>query len=174
MPSNQPPNWQSINGLVNELKACDNTNITTASIAMGYICIDTLANLSRDIEKPRVTRSDFIAWVDNYLKGHSEQPYQYRGKDVYAARCALLHKYGSEADLHSQDSDIIRFAYHDGGQHKYSPNEVGNLALIGAKSFVNDVVLGVERFLEDCKENIVLRELVETRLPQLLLPMNIN
>jgi hypothetical protein len=33
---------------------------------------------------------DFKEWVDTYLKTHPEQPYHYRGKDVYAARCKLF------------------------------------------------------------------------------------
>ena len=115
-------NWQAITGLVSELKRCDDSNITTASVAMAYICIDALANLARPASKERVTRSDFKQWVDTHLKAHPDQPYQYRGKDVYAARCALLHKYGSAAELHEEDADTIMFGYHDGGEHKYNPD----------------------------------------------------
>jgi len=88
----QQSNWQAIAGLVAQLKRCDECEITIAAVAMSYICIDTLANLSRPPDKVKVTRSDFKQWVDTYLKGHEDQRYQYRGKDVYAARCAVLHK----------------------------------------------------------------------------------
>ena len=121
MVTNAGENWQTIIGLVSELKRCDECGITTASVAMAFICIDTLASLGRPIDKKRVTRSDFKEWVDIHLKGHPDQPYKYRGKDVYAARCAFLHKYGSEAELHNEDPDTIKFAYHDGGQHKFNP-----------------------------------------------------
>jgi len=76
----------------------------------GIYLYDTLANLARPANKKKVTRSDFKEWVNAHLEGHPDQPYQYRGKDVYAARCALLHKYGSEAELHKEDPDTIMFA----------------------------------------------------------------
>jgi len=161
-------NWQTISGLGAELKRCDQCNLTTASIAMSFICIDTMANLSRPRRKPRVTRTDFIEWVDTYLEAHPDQLYKYRGKDVYAARCAFLHTYGSEAKLHQEDPEIIKFAYHDGGEHKYNPNIDKSLVLIGTKSFVNDVLIAVKDFLNECKNDLSLRQRVEERLPHVL------
>lgn len=168
MPVAPSNNWKAIAGLVAELTRCNECGVTTASIAMAYICIDALANLSRPIDKERVTRSDFKGWVDKYLEAHADQPYQYRGKDVYAARCAFLHTYGADAELHDEDPDTIKFGYHDGGKHQYNPVIEPHLVLIGAKSFVNDVVIGVESFLRECQKDQALRERVEARLPKVL------
>jgi len=168
MTNSSSANWQSIIELVSELKRCDEYGITTASVAMAYVCIDALANLSRPINKPKVTRSDFIEWVETFLKGHHDQPYQYRGKDVYAARCALLHQYGSESELHDEDPDTIKFGYHDGGKHLYNPEIENRLVIIGTKSFVNDVAHGVDSFLKKCQEDASLRQRVESRLSKVL------
>ena len=168
MTETESRNWKPIIGLVTELKRCDECGITTASVAMAFICMDTLASLSRPQEKEKVTRADFKEWVDTHLKAHPDQPYQYRGKDVYAARCAFLHTYGSEASLHEEDPDTIKFAYHDGGQHYYNPEEERSLVLIGTKSFINDVVHGVESFTRACKADSSLRTRVEARLPNVL------
>ncbi|EON92928.1 hypothetical protein MARLIPOL_06179 [Marinobacter lipolyticus SM19] len=156
-------NWQSILDLVAELKRCDEAGLVTASVAMAYICIDTLASLGRPVDKPKVTRSDFKDWVDSHLKAHSDQHYQYRGKDVYAARCAFLHKYGSEAELHQSDPDTIKFAYHDGDKHQYNPSVEHGLVLIGTRSFVTDVVHAVDSFLHQCNNDALLRQRVESR-----------
>ena len=166
--SSSGDNWKSITGIVSELKRCDECGITTASIAMACICIDALANLSRPASKKKVTQSDFMGWVDTYLQAHPDQPYQYRGKDVYAARCALLHTYGSEAELHEKDPDIIMFGYHDGGKHQYNPSVERRLAIIGTKSFVNDVIHAVESFLKNCMKDASLKQLVESRLEKVL------
>lgn len=168
MSTDQEDNWKAIVGLVAEIKRCDENNFTTASIAMAFICIDTLASLSRAADKPKVTRSDFKEWVDMYLIGHEEQPYKYRGKDVYAARCAFLHTYGSEAELHENDPDTIKFAYHDGGKHEYNPEVEPSLVLIGVKSFVNDVVSGVAEFIKCCRNDNDLMQRVTSRLPNIL------
>ncbi len=161
-------NWKSIIDLVSELKRCDECGITTAALAMAYICIDTIANLARPINKSKVTRADFKEFVDTYIKAHPDQPYQYRGKDVYAARCAFLHTYGSETELHTEDPDTIKFAYHNGGKHQYSPSLQPSLVLIGAKSFINDVVIAVELFLKHCQSDVSLRQRVEPRLASVL------
>ena len=168
MNTNKDPNWKAISGLISELKRCDEYNIPTASIAMTFICIDTLANLNRPIEKQKATRNDFIEWVNNYLKTHPKQPYQYIGKDVYAARCAFLHTYGSDALLHKEDSSIKKYGYHDGGKHAYNPDIEPNLVLIGTKSFINDVIHAAEDFIENCLDDQTLRSKVESRLPNLL------
>jgi hypothetical protein len=161
-------NWKSIIDLVSELKRCDEYGITTASLAMAYICIDTIANLARPINKPKVTRADFIEFVDTYLKAHPDQPYQYRGKDVYAARCAFLHTYGSEAALHEEDSDTLKFVYHDGGKHQYKPSVEPSLVVIGTKSFINDVIIAVDLFLKKCQSDVSLQQRVESRLVKVL------
>lgn len=135
---------------------------------MSFICIDALASLSRPKDKAKVTRADFKEWVDKHMKAHSEQPYQYRGKDVYAARCAFLHTYGSESELHQEDTDTIKFAYHDGGLHQYNRSFAPRLAIIGTKSFVNDIVHAVEAFLNECRNNAELNARVESRLSQVL------
>ena len=168
MTTNSGENWQSITDLVSELKRCDECGITTASVAMAYICIDALASLARPIDKQKVTRADFKEWVDTHLKAHKDQPYQYRGKDVYAARCAFLHTYGSEAELHEEDPDTIKFAYHDGGEHKYNPSIERRLVLIGTKSFINDVVHAVESFLKKCQSDASLKKRVGSRLVKVL------
>ena len=166
--SNGAQLWGSILGMVSEMKRCDEGGLITASLAMAFICIDALANLSRPAGKNRVTREDFQNWVDLHLKGHPEQPYQYRGKDVYAARCAFLHTYGSVADLHEKDLDTVKYAYHDGGKHNFDPKVSSDIVVIGTKSFVNDVACAAESFLEQCQADTLLRERVEARLPHVL------
>ena len=126
MDINPGDNWKAITGLIGEIKRCEECGVITAAIALAFICIDTLASLGRPENKGRVTQSDFKEWVDTHLKGHPDQPYQYRGKDVYAARCAFLHAYGSDAMLHQKDSNTIKYGYHDGGKHAYNPKGMGS------------------------------------------------
>lgn len=136
-----------------------------ASVAMAYICIDAISNLARPINKPNGTRADFKEWVDTYLEADPAQPYQYRGKDVYAARCAFLHTYGVEAELHDEDPDTIQFGYNNGGKHEYV---TPRLVVVGTKSFINDVDIAVATFREKCESDEVLRQLVEPRLGKVL------
>lgn len=160
--------WKGVSGLVSEIKRCEATGATTAAVAMAFVCIDTLAFLSLPEGTEKQGRTDFIAWVDTYLKGHESQPYQYRGLDVYGARCALLHAFGSEADYHQKYPDAKRFGYHDGGKHAYDPAVDDHLVIIGTASFLNDVIHAVGAFCEACKADGELRARVESRLPRVL------
>jgi hypothetical protein len=76
--------------LVGEIKRCEQAGATIGALAVSFVCIDSMSYLSMPADKRKHDRSDFIAWVDRYLRADPSQPYQYRGIDVYAARCGLL------------------------------------------------------------------------------------
>ncbi len=78
--------WQSITGMIHEVKRVEAAGATTATVIMVYVCIDALAALALPRGREVQGKADFIAWVDRYLKAHPDQPYQYRGVDVYGAR----------------------------------------------------------------------------------------
>jgi len=160
--------WDGVLALVAEMKKCEEASATAAAVAMAYICIDTMAFLSLPVGRERQGRADFISWVDTYIKGHDEQPYQYRGLDVYGARCAVLHSFSAEANFHEENPGTKKYAYHDGGKHVYNPAVNEHLVIIGTASFINDVVLGVNAFMDACKEDVELRKRVEARLPKIL------
>lgn len=160
--------------MIEELKKCEKAGATTACLMQIYVYIDTLAYFGMPVTKDKNTRSDYIEWVDKYLKGHNEQPYQYCGKDVYGARCALLHTFSSEADYHSQNQGVIKYGYHDGGRHEYSPEINPTLAIIGVASLVNDFEIAVSDFLKDIKTRIAdvnEKNVLQTRLNKILITM---
>ena len=160
--------WSAIRGLIEEIKKCQTSGSTTAAIAMAYICIDTMAFLSLPTGRESQGRGDFVNWVDMYLKGAPEQPYQYRGIDVYGARCAVLHAFGSDTDFHQQNPDSKIFGYHDGGMHALNPNVSERLVIIGTATMLNDVIIAVGTFIEACKADMDIRTRVESRLPKIL------
>jgi hypothetical protein len=160
--------YRGIAGLIQEIKKCQAAGATAAAIAMAYICIDTMAFLALHAGRESQGRDDFITWVDAYLKGEPEQLYQYRGMDVYGARCAFLHAFSSEVNFHQKYPDTKKFGYHDGGSHAFDPLESERDVIIGTASFLNDVVHAVGAFLEACKADPDLRARVESRLPKVL------
>ena len=160
--------WAAVTALVAEIKACEKAGATISGVAMAYVCIDTMAFLSLPVGQESQEGADFISWVDTYMKGHAKQPYQYRGVDVYGARCAVLHAFSAEAAFHQRYPDAKKFVYHNGGEHVYDPAVNDHLVIIGTASLLNDVVLAVDAFLEQCKSNADLRQRVEARLPRVL------
>jgi len=166
--------WKGVTGLVEEIKRCEKAGATVAAVCMAYVCIDTMAFLSLPASQASQTRNDFINWVDTYLKGDPGQPYQYCGVDVYAARCAVLHAFSSEAQLHVKDPGVKLFGYHDGGKHAFDPAQAPNLVIVGTASFLNDLVIAVETFMRACIADPALRALVEGRLPKVLQTFSVS
>jgi hypothetical protein len=164
MSAEQANLWDGPVQMGKELKRTHSAGLLSAALTFAYVCIDTMSYLSLPSEKSQQDRSDFMAWVDTYVKGEPSQPYQYRGLDVYAARCAVLHAFSSEAELHRKDPGVRRFGYHDGGGHVSHPH----LVLIGIASFVNDIVAAIEAFLAACQDDAALRARVEPRLVKVL------
>lgn len=156
--------YQGLLDLVGEIKKCERAGATVGALALCFVCIDTMAFLSMPAAKTKQGRSEFIAWTNRYMKADLSQEYQYRGIDVYAARCGLLHAFSAEADLHRSDSSIYVFGYHDGGAHHLYEDRIPKVAAIGTASFFNDLAIAVHTFLSECLINVELRELVSGRL----------
>ncbi len=105
----------AITSLLKEIGRCQDARAASATAVMVYVGIDVMAFLSMPETHAKQGRSDLVAWVDTYLTATPESTYQYDGRDVYGARCAMLHTYSIEADYHQQNADVKRFGYHDGG-----------------------------------------------------------
>jgi hypothetical protein len=97
----------AILGIIKEIDTCEKAGATTAAIVLTYVGIDAMAYLSMPASQISQTRTDFINWVNKYLKGHPDQVYQYDGKDVYRARCAIIHTYSVEADYHHKNAGTV-------------------------------------------------------------------
>jgi len=164
MSAEQANLWDGLVQMGKELKRTQAAGLLSAALTFAYVCIDTMSYLSLPSEKSQQDRSDFMAWVDTYLKGDPSQSYEYRGLDVYAARCAVLHAFSAEAELHRKDPGVRVFGYHDGHHHVSHPH----LVVIGIASFVNDIVGAIEAFLAACQDDADLRARAEPRLGKVL------
>lgn len=165
-----PPGAEILNGvfdLLNEIVRCQEADATVAAVAMVYVFIDTMAFLAMPAGQTAQTRKDFIGWVDTYLKADPTERYQYRGLDVYAARCSLLHAFSAEADAHRKDPSVCLFGYIDNGPHAFDPAESTRLAMISVTVLIRDLCRGAERFIGDWLSDLALRARVAGRLPAL-------
>jgi hypothetical protein len=151
--------------LIDEIGRCHKADATTATACMVYVCIDTLAFLVMPAAQKVQVRNDFIRWVDDYLRADPSQPYRYRGDDVYAARCALLHKFGAEADAHSKDPSVRVFFYSHDGPHVFKPTEDARHVAISVAALVIDLAQAIDRFVAACNSDPDLWARVRDRLP---------
>ncbi len=149
--------------LIAEIKKCEDADATLAVIALCYICIDAMAYAAMPAGRPKNTGADFKSWVDRYLKAAQQQPYQYRGEDVWAARCSYLHTFSASADYHA-NHDVVTLTYHDGTDHYYDQKIDAKLAVLGLKSFSDDITRAIYDFLAEANADEAKRSLVLERL----------
>ena len=57
------PMWKGVSDLSIELKKCEDVGSTTGALAMAFICLDTLAFLAMEEDKPEQTKRGRFARV---------------------------------------------------------------------------------------------------------------
>jgi hypothetical protein len=154
--------------LVEEIKKCEQAGAITAALAMSFICIDAAVYLGLPEGREKQGGSDFIDWVDRYLKADPQQIYTYRGIDVYGARCAVLHSFSSESDFHLAHPKAKIYGYHDGGRHAVDSDINDRMVLIGIPSFIDDVVRAVTQFFQESLLDESMKDRIESRTQQML------
>lgn len=163
--------YQPIADLYKEVVVAQDSGALVAALAMLFVGIDTMAWLSLPLGKRSVKRDDFCSWVDSYLKADADQPYQYVGIDLYAARCAMLHSYGSLSDLHRMPSPPKTFGYLDNGPHCA---DGGALVLISIAVLIRDFGEALNAFLLATHNSAGLKARVDSRIHALVLSMSVN
>jgi hypothetical protein len=153
--------------LLEEITRCKDADATISSVTMIYVCIDTMAFLSMPVGQTTQGKRDFIVWVDTYLKTAQSNTYQYRGLDLYAARCSLLHAFSAEARIHKEDVSIPVFSYLDNGPHAFDPSVSPRVVLISVEMLIQDLARAIMGFFAVMETDADLRALVESRLPSL-------
>lgn len=158
---------QPLQDILAEISRAYDGGAVLAALSMIFVGIDTMSWLSLPKGKLSHTRRDFIAWVDKYLKADPTERYQYTGRDVYAARCAFLHSYGSTANMHRAPNPPRRFGYVNSGRHLYDPAVSTDLAIISIAMLSRDFKNAVLSFLEDARKNPGLRQRIASRIDEL-------
>jgi len=97
------------------------------------------------------------------MEADQDQSYQYEGKDLWGARCGLVHRYSPHSDL-SERSECKVFQYHNGGNHIYDRSISENVVMISAPRLIRDFYGAMTVFLKDLIEDEKLREKVNRRI----------
>ena len=163
-----PNGYQPILDLYQEVARAQDGGALVAALAMVFVGIDTMAWLSLPLEQHSVKRDDFCAWVDTYLKADAAQPYQYVGIDLYAARCAMLHSYGSLSDLHKKPNPPKTFGYLDNGPHRA---DGASLVLISIAVLIHDFGGALNTFLQSALKDADLKSRIDGRIEALVSSM---
>jgi hypothetical protein len=160
--------WGGRRGMRAGIKACEKAKCVVSALTLIYSAIDALATLTRS-PTVRATRSEFLAWVDQYLL--PELKGELTSLDFYGARCGVVHTYGAASDL-SRDGHAKLLVYK--WRHGHRPDDpvlaerARTAIVVEIESLVEGLERAVTRFEARIAENSELRDRVERNVADLL------
>lgn len=152
-----------VDSICKDIKQSKDRGIWGGAVILTLSAIDAMAYLGLPSGKKEVHRNDYIEWVDRYMKTDPKQSYQYKGIDLYGARCGIVHRYGVESRLSDNDKCKI-FSYHNGSEHYYKPQIDKKLVLISIPRFTNDFFKAVQEFLRAARHDNDLKARIDSRI----------
>jgi hypothetical protein len=118
------------------------------ALILVYSYLDAMASLTMPENQSSVKSKDFIYWANKYMKTDADQPYQYDARDLYGARCGLVHQYSPYSDL-SDAGHCKLFVYSTYPDHKYDPGSDSALVVISAPRLIQDFFKAMSMFIKD-------------------------
>jgi hypothetical protein len=84
-------------GIVGDVRVALATESWRAAVILTFAGMDTMAYLDLPPERIEVGGPDFIAWSERYIR--LPGLLQLTGRDMWGARCGIVHTYGSASRL---------------------------------------------------------------------------
>jgi len=129
--------------------------------------IDAMAFLGMAKEKAEVTRLDFIAWADHYIRFPCKE--QVTGIELYGARCAALHAYGTESALSREGKcRQVGWTSEMKPEIRSMPEKYPNVVMASIPAFAEAFFSGVDQFLIDTYADSKRAEIANSRLKKLM------
>jgi hypothetical protein len=161
-----------VDGMLKDIHEAWKRKSYRATLILIYSAIDAMAHLTMPGGKDKVSRSDFVDWADKRLlfrDATGARTLQLPGLELYAARCALVHTYGSESDLHKDGKVKRQIGYGDEfiPEVAADPN-IENLVLVSIRGLVDALSEGVAATLQELAHDEPRRKLFAVRLEKMV------
>ena len=165
--TNDPINNAIYDGIKRSIRVCLENNCVGAATILIYTGIDTMAYLSMPEKQSDVTKVDFAAWCDKYIR--LSGPLQIRGIEYYGARCSMLHSYGIESKL-SREGKCRKIGYmiRSIPVIRFDPQIDPDFLLLAIDALAEAFFVGVDRFLIDVFSDPRLSSTVNHRLQNIV------
>jgi hypothetical protein len=161
-----------VKGIIKDVNDAWERKAHRATLILVYCAIDALTYLALPEGKEKATRGDFVEWSDKYLRlrdAKGERTLSLPGLELYAARCALVHTYGSEADLHKEGKVKRQIGYADEMLPEIAEKaDVEGLVLVSVRGLVDAIGEGAIAMLKDIAQDEARRKLVAAKLEKMV------
>lgn len=148
------------------IQVCIDNGVYGSAVILIYSGIDAMAYLVMPANQVKVVRKDFIAWCDRYISFSGKE--KISGKELYSARCGMVHTFGVESDG-TRDGSCRRIVYHIGGADIYANASIdATVVCVSIEALADAFYRGIDRFLVDLFADQDRRAIAEPRLQQLV------
>lgn len=161
-----------LNGIIRDVNDAWDRKQTRATLILVYSGIDAMANLTMPAGKDKATRADFVAWAEKYLRfrdAGKNATLTLPGIEIWAARCAIVHTYSTEADLHKKGEVKRQIGYGDEFLPEVATKaDVEHLVMLSIRGLVDAFSRGIVATLQDLKGDEARRQLFAERLGKMM------
>jgi hypothetical protein len=143
----------------------DNRGLRGAIILI-YAGMDAMAFLDMPADQDEVSAVDFVRWADRYVRFRCAE--QLSGDELYGARCAALHAYGTES-RRSKSGAIRQIGYMDQSEPPIlSKASVPGLVLVAVPALGEAFFSAVDQFLIDLFKDQARASIAEARFRKIM------
>jgi hypothetical protein len=138
-----------------------------SAVILIYAGMEAMAFLNMPARQQDVTRTDFITWVEKYIRFPCRE--QLTGLDLYGARCSMLHTYSATSNL-SREGKCRLVGYMNKGvpEVRYAPEKYEDTVMVSITGLAESFFKGVDRFIIDVFGNPLRAPLARKRLATLV------
>jgi hypothetical protein len=150
-------------GIKKGIRVAVKNNCYGSAVILILSGIDSMAFLNMPESQTDVTKTDFIDWVDRYIKFPCKE--KLTGSDLYGARCAMLHTYGVVSKM-SRDGKcrMVGYMSETVPEVRFNPCVDKNLVLVSVPALAESFYKGVDQFLINLFSNKEKAKVAENRL----------
>lgn len=125
--------------------------------------IDSMAFLNMPESQTDVTRTDFIDWVNRYMKFPCKE--KLTGADLYGARCAMLHTYGVVSKMSREGKcRMVGYMSEAVPEIRFNPKVNNNFVLVSVPALAESFYKAIDEYLVNLFTNTEKAKVAEDRL----------
>lgn len=158
------------NGIKRGIRVALENDCLGSAVILILSGIDAMAYIAMPASQEDVTRTDFARWTEQYIKFPCSE--QLTGLDLYGARCAMLHNYGTASDL-SRKGKCRQVGYMDKSvpEVRFNSAVSKDLVLVSVPALADAFFSGLDKFLVDSFADKMKASVTEQRLKNLVQAM---
>lgn len=136
-------------------------------VILVYAGMEAMAYLNMPASQQDVTRRDFIAWAEKYIRFPCAE--QLTGLDLYGARCSMLHSYSVVSELsRKKKCRMVGYMNRSVPEVFSNPRVSKDLVMVSVEGLAEAFFKGVDRFIIDLFGDPTRAPLARKRLRKLV------